>query len=165
MSEAPMTTVGSREVLRLTVNGQARELLVKPYATLLEVLREDLRLTGTKHGCEAGECGACMVLIDDVPKLSCLVLPAQAEGTQVTTIEGVADGSKLHPVQQAFLDAGAVQCGYCTPGMVLAAKALLDANPEPSRPEIKEALAGNLCRCTGYASIVEAVEQAGRTMV
>lgn len=164
MSDAPMGAIGTREVLRLSVNGQDRELLVKPYATLLEVLREDLRLTGTKHGCEAGECGACMVLIDDVPKLSCLVLPAQAEGTQVTTIEGVADGSTLHPVQQAFLDRGAVQCGYCTPGMVLTAKALLDANPAPSRPEIKEALAGNLCRCTGYASIVEAVEEAGRAL-
>ena len=164
MSDAPMGAIGTREVLRLTVNGQDRELLVKPYATLLEVLREDLRLTGTKHGCEAGECGACMVLIDDVPKLSCLVLPAQAEGTQVTTIEGVADGATLHPVQQAFLDRGAVQCGYCTPGMVLTAKALLDANPAPSRPEIKEALAGNLCRCTGYVSIVEAVEEAARAL-
>ena len=164
MSDAPMGAIGTREVLRLSVNGQDRELLVKPYATLLEVLREDLRLTGTKHGCEAGECGACMVLIDDVPKLSCLVLPAQAEGTQVTTIEGVADGATLHPVQQAFLDRGAVQCGYCTPGMVLTAKALLDANPAPSRPEIKEALAGNLCLCTGYASIVEAVEEAGRAL-
>ena len=164
MSDAPMGAIGTREVLRLSVNGQDRELLVKPYATLLEVLREDLRLTGTKHGCEAGECGACMVLIDDVPKLSCLVLPAQAEGTQVTTIEGVADGATLHPVQQAFLDRGAVQCGYCTPGMVLTAKALLDANPAPSRPEIKEALAGNLCRCTGYSSIVQAVEQAGKAM-
>ncbi len=164
MSEAQMGVVGGREVLRLSVNGQHRELLVKPYATLMEVLREDLRLTGTKHGCEAGECGACTVLIDDVPQLSCLVLPAQAEGTEVTTIEGVAQGSTLHPVQQAFMDAGAVQCGYCTPGMVLAAKALLDANPEPSRGDIKEALAGNLCRCTGYVSIVEAVEEAGRAM-
>ena len=164
MSEAQMSAAGSRKVLRLSVNGQARELLVKPYATLLEVLREDLRLTGTKHGCEAGECGACTVLIDDVPKLSCLVLPAQVEGAEVTTIEGVADGPTLHPVQQAFLEAGAVQCGYCTPGMVLTAKALLDSNPTASRPQIKEALAGNLCRCTGYASIVEAVEQAGKAM-
>jgi carbon-monoxide dehydrogenase small subunit len=164
MREAPMGAIGSREVLRLSVNGQDRELLVKPYATLLEVLREDLRLTGTKHGCEAGECGACMVLIDDVPKLSCLVLPAQAEGTEVTTIEGLAEGSELHPVQQAFMDSGAVQCGYCTPGMVLTAKALLDSNPAPSRGEIKEALAGNLCRCTGYVSIVEAVEEAARAL-
>jgi aerobic carbon-monoxide dehydrogenase small subunit len=164
MSEAQLSAVGGREVLRLSVNGQDRELLVKPYATLLEVLREDLRLTGTKHGCEAGECGACTVLVDDVPMLSCLMLPAQAEGAQVTTIEGVAAGSTLHPVQQAFMDTGAVQCGYCTSGMVLAAKALLEANPTPSRRDIKEALAGNLCRCTGYGSIVEAVEQAGRAM-
>ena len=159
-----MNAIGSREVLRLSVNGRDRELLVKPYATLMEVLREDLRLTGTKHGCEAGECGACTVLIDGVPKLSCLVLPAQAEGREITTIEGVAEGSTLHPVQQAFMDAGAVQCGYCTPGMVLASKALLDTNPAPSRAEIKEALAGNLCRCTGFVSIVEAVQEAGRAM-
>ncbi len=164
MREAPASVIGSKEVLCLCVNGQGREVLVKPYSTLLEVLREDLRLTGTKHGCETGECGACTVLIDGVPKLSCVVLPAQAEGTEVTTIEGVADGSTLHPVQQAFMDRGAVQCGYCTPGMVLAAKALLDANPAPSTGEIKEALAGNLCRCTGYVSIVEAVQEAGRAL-
>lgn len=149
MSEAPMSPIGAREVLCLSVNGHDRELLVKPYATLLEVLREDLRLTGTKHGCETGECGACTVLVDDVPKLSCLVLPAQVEGTHVTTIEGIAEGSNLHPVQQAFMDSGAVQCGYCTPGMVLSAKALLDANSAPSRGEIKQAMSGNLCRCTG----------------
>ena len=164
MSEALVSAIGSREVLRLSVNGQDRELLVKPYTTLMEVLREDLRLTGTKHGCEAGECGACTVLIDGVPKVSCLVLPAQAEGTKVITIEGVANGSTLHPVQQAFMDAGAVQCGYCTPGMVLTAKALLDTNPAPSEGEIKQALAGNLCRCTGYVSIVEAVQEAGRAL-
>jgi carbon-monoxide dehydrogenase small subunit len=164
MSEAQMSAIGSREVLHLGVNGQGRELLVKPYATLLEVLREDLRLTGTKHGCETGECGACTVLVDGVPKLSCVTLPAQVEGAEVTTIEGVAQGSTLHPVQQAFRDRGAVQCGYCTPGMVLASKALLEANPAPSRTQIKEALAGNLCRCTGYLSIVEAVEEAGRAM-
>lgn len=164
MSEAPTSAISSKEVLRFYVNGRGREVLVKPYATLLEVLREDLRLTGTKHGCETGECGACMVLIDGVPKLSCVVLPAQAEGTDVTTIEGVAEGSTLHPVQQAFMDLGAVQCGYCTPGMVLAAKALLEANATPSTGEIKEALAGNLCRCTGYVSIVEAVQEAGRAL-
>lgn len=164
MSEAVTSAIGSKEVLRLCVNGRDREVLVKPYSTLLEVLREDLRLTGTKHGCETGECGACMVLIDGVPKLSCVVLPAQAEGSDVTTIEGVAQGSTLHPVQQAFMDRGAVQCGYCTPGMVLAAKALLDTNPTPSTGEIKEALAGNLCRCTGYVSIVEAVQEAGRAL-
>jgi len=167
MSEAQVNAIGSREVLRLTVNGQDRELLVKPYSTLMEVLREDLRLTGTKHGCETGECGACTVLIDGVPKLSCLVLPAQAEDAEVTTIEGVANGSTLHPVQQAFMDAGAVQCGYCTPGMVLTATALLESNSTPSTMEIKEALAGNLCRCTGYVGIVEAVlhaAEAGRAL-
>jgi aerobic-type carbon monoxide dehydrogenase small subunit (CoxS/CutS family) len=164
MSEAVTSAIGSKEVLRLCVNGRDREVLVKSYSTLLEVLREDLRLTGTKHGCETGECGACMVLIDGVPKLSCVVLPAQAEGSDVTTIEGVAHGSTLHPVQQAFMDRGAVQCGYCTPGMVLAAKALLDTNPTPSTAQIKEALAGNLCRCTGYVSIVEAVQEAGRAL-
>src|SRR5450631_3045913 len=164
MSQAATSAIGGKEVLRLCVNGRDREVLVKPYSTLLEVLREDLRLTGTKHGCETGECGACMVLVDGVPKLSCVVLPAQAEGTDVMTIEGVAQGSTLHPVQQAFMDRGAVQCGYCTPGMVLAAKALLESNPSPSRTQIKEALAGNLCRCTGYLSIVEAVEEAGRAL-
>lgn len=153
-----------REVLRLSLNGQERELLVKSHTTLLEVLREDLRLTGTKHGCEVGECGACTVLVDGVPQLSCLVLPAQVDGAAVTTIEGLSEGSVLHPVQQAFMDLGALQCGYCTPAMVLAAKALLDANPAPSREEIKEALAGNLCRCTGYGSIVDAVEEAGRRL-
>ncbi|TAN30110.1 MAG: (2Fe-2S)-binding protein [Actinomycetota bacterium] len=159
-----MSDIGSREILKISVNGQNKELLVKPYATLLEILREDLRLTGTKHGCEAGECGACVVLIDGTPQLSCLVLPGQIEGSEVTTIEGVSDGGKLHPVQQAFMDHGALQCGYCTPGMVLSSKALLDANPRASAEEIKEALAGNLCRCTGYVSIIEAVEAAGRAM-
>ncbi len=159
-----MGNIGGREILRLSVNGRNQELLVKPYATLLEVLREDLRLTGTKHGCEAGECGACVVLIDGTPQLSCLVLPGQIEGCEVTTIEGVSNGSELHPVQQAFMDHGALQCGYCTPGMVLSSKSLLDSNPTPTRDEIKEALSGNLCRCTGYVSIVEAVEDAGRAM-
>ncbi len=159
-----MGNIGSREILRLSVNGRHHELLVKPYATLLEVLREDLRLTGTKHGCEAGECGACVVLVDGTPQLSCLVLPGQIEGSEVTTIEGVSNGSELHPVQQAFMDHGALQCGYCTPGMVLSSKALLDSNPSPTRDEINEALSGNLCRCTGYVSIIEAVEDAGRAM-
>lgn len=159
-----MSSIGSREILRFSVNGRAHEMLVKPYATLLEVLREDLRLTGTKHGCEAGECGACVVLVDGTPQLSCLVLPGQVEGSEITTIEGVSDGGTLHPVQQAFMDHGALQCGYCTPGMVLSSKALLDSNPTPSREEIKEALSGNLCRCTGYVSIIEAVEDAGRAM-
>ncbi|HET9091595.1 MAG TPA: (2Fe-2S)-binding protein [Acidimicrobiales bacterium] len=152
-----------REVLHLSVNGEERELLVRPYATLLEVLREELRLTGTKHGCELGECGACTVLVGGVPQLSCLLLPAQVEGAEVTTIEGLADGATLHGVQRAFMERGGLQCGYCTPGMVLAAKALLDANPAPTREEIREALAGNLCRCTGYAGILDAVEDAARS--
>ncbi len=152
-----------REVLRLSVNGEERELLVRPYATLLEVLREELRLTGTKHGCELGECGACTVLVGGVPQLSCLLLPAQVEGAEVTTIEGLADGATLDAVQRAFMERGGLQCGYCTPGMVLAARALLDANPSPTREEIREALAGNLCRCTGYAGILDAVEDAARS--
>jgi len=146
------------------VNGSRHEADVEPRQLLAYFLREQLGLKGTNVGCDTSSCGACTVLIDGVPKLSCVVLPAQAEGTEVTTIEGVADGSTLHPVQQAFMDRGAVQCGYCTPGMVLAAKALLDANPAPSTGEIKEALAGNLCRCTGYGSIVEAVQEAGRAL-
>ncbi len=153
-----------RELLRVQVNGEERELLVRPYATLLEVLREELRLSGTKHGCELGECGACTVLVDGLPQLSCLLLPAQVEGAAITTIEGLADGAALHAVQRAFVERGGLQCGYCTPGMVLAAKALLDANPTPTRQEIKEALAGNLCRCTGYASILDAVEEAARLL-
>ncbi len=158
-----MSASDDRDVLRLSVNGVEQALLVGPYTTLLELLREDLRLTGTKHGCELGECGACTVLVDGVAQLSCLVLPAQLDGAAVTTIEGLAEGSVLHPLQRAFMRSGALQCGYCTPGMILAAKALLDANPAPSREEIRQALAGNLCRCTGYASIIEAVEDVARS--
>lgn len=150
----------ARQVVRLGVNGQHHELLVRTNATVLEVLREDLHLTGTKHGCELGECGACTVLVDGSAQLSCLLLAAQVDGAQVTTIEGLAGGPELHPVQQAFAELGGLQCGYCTPGMVLAAAALLDADPAPSRQQIREALAGNLCRCTGYGAIVDAVERA-----
>ena len=159
-----MTGRDGRRILRLSVNGEAREELVQAHETLLEVLRERLHLTGTKHGCEVGECGACTVLIDGVPQLSCLVLPDQVEDAEVTTVEGLADGASLHPVQEAFVQLGASQCGYCTSGMLLTAKALLDANPAPTRAEIKQALSGNLCRCTGYASIVDAVALAGRSM-
>ncbi len=153
-----------REVLRLSVNGEEHELLVAVHKTLLEVLREDLSLTGTKHGCELGECGTCTVLIDGEPHLSCLVLPVQVEGRAITTIEGLASGSELHPLQQTFVELGAAQCGYCTPGILLAARSLLDHNPKPTSDEIKAALAGNLCRCTGYVKIIEAVELAAERM-
>jgi len=153
-----------RVVLSLDVNGETTRLLLPVHKTLLEVLREDMLLTGTKHGCELGECGTCTVLIDGAPQLSCLVLPAQIEGRSVTTIEGMARGADLHPLQQAFAELGAAQCGYCTPGMLLAARSLLDGNSRPSRDAIREALAGNLCRCTGYKKILEAIELAAERM-
>jgi len=153
-----------RQVLGLRVNGEDHQLLLAVHRTLLEVLREDLGLTGTKHGCELGECGTCTVLVDGEPQLSCLVLPVQIEGREVTTVEGLADGSELTPLQRAFAELGAAQCGYCTPGMLLSATALLAGNPHPSNGEIREALAGNLCRCTGYSKIVEAVELAAREL-
>ncbi len=148
----------------LTVNGEPVEASFAPYKTLLEVLREDLGLTGTKHGCELGECGACAVLLDGEPVLSCLVLAVECEGRSVQTIEGLASGTTLHPLQAAFADVGGSQCGYCTPGMVMTAKALLDREPSPSREKIKEAIAGNICRCTGYNQIVEAIEEAAQEM-
>ena len=150
--------------LRLTVNGEPAETLFAPYKTLLEVLREDLGLTGTKHGCELGECGACTVLLDGAPVLSCLVLGVECEGRSVQTIEGLARGPQLHPLQAAFADFGGSQCGYCTPGVIMTAKALLDKNPHPTREQIKEATGGNLCRCTGYQQIVEAIEDAARRL-
>jgi carbon-monoxide dehydrogenase small subunit len=144
--------------IQITVNGLAYKKEVEPRRTLLELIREDLELTGTKEGCGLGECGTCTVLLDGRPIKSCITLAVQANGREVTTIEGVegADGT-LHPLQQAFIDHGAIQCGFCTPGMVLSAKALLDENPKPSEMEIKQAIAGNLCRCTGYQKIVEAI--------
>jgi carbon-monoxide dehydrogenase small subunit len=151
-----------RIVLRLRVNGEPFELAVLPHKTLLEVLREDLRLTGTKHGCELGECGTCTVLVDGEPVLSCLALPVEIGDAAITTVEGLMEGGEPHPLQIAFAEMGAAQCGYCTPGMILAAKALLDRRPMPSREDIKEALAGNLCRCTGYIQILQAVERAAR---
>ncbi|HEX7264486.1 MAG TPA: (2Fe-2S)-binding protein [Candidatus Dormibacteraeota bacterium] len=153
-----------RHVVALDVNGERTELLLPVHKTLLEVLREDMQLTGTKHGCELGECGTCTVLVDGRPELSCLLLPIQLEGRAITTVEGLASGSELHPLQQAFAELGAAQCGYCTPGILLASKSLLDSNPRPSRDEIREALAGNLCRCTGYVKILEAVELAAERM-
>jgi carbon-monoxide dehydrogenase small subunit len=150
--------------LNLRVNGEAQSIVFAPYKTLLEVLREDLDLTGTKHGCELGECGACAVLVDGEPRLSCLTLALECEGRSVQTIEGLAEswkpGPGLHPLQAAFADFGGSQCGYCTPGVIMTAKALLDRNPSPTRQEIKEATAGNLCRCTGYQQIVDAIEDA-----
>ena len=153
-----------RVVLTLDVNGERTELLVPVHKTLLEVLREDMQLTGTKHGCELGECGTCTVLVEGKPELSCLLLPVQLQGRAVTTVEGLATGSELHPLQQAFAELGAAQCGYCTPGILLSAKSLLEENPDPSRDAIREALAGNLCRCTGYTKILDAVELAAGRM-
>ena len=150
--------------VRMTVNGEAAEALFAPYKTLLEVLREDLALTGTKHGCELGECGACTVLVDGEPQLSCLVLALECEGRSVQTIEGLARGPQLHPLQAAFADFGGSQCGYCTPGVIMTAKALLDREPNPTRQAIREATAGNLCRCTGYQQIVEAIEDAAHRL-
>ena len=146
--------------LRMRVNGEEVEVLFAPYKTLLEVLREELDLTGTKHGCELGECGACAVLVDGEPVLSCLALALDCEGREIETVEGLARGAELHPLQAAFADLGAAQCGYCTPGVLMTAKALLEAEPAPSRERIKEAISGNLCRCTGYQQIFEAIEEA-----
>lgn len=146
--------------IRFMLNGEETDVSFAPYKTLLEVLREDLGHTGTKHGCELGECGACAVLLDDKPVLSCLVLAVECTGRRILTVEGLSSDGRLHPLQEAFADLGAAQCGYCTPGILVTAKALLDANPHPSRDQIREAVSGNLCRCTGYLQIFEAVEAA-----
>jgi carbon-monoxide dehydrogenase small subunit len=146
--------------IALTVNGEPLVAAFDPYKTLLEVLREDLNLCGTKHGCELGECGACAVLVDGRPVLSCLVLGVECGGRDVVTVEGLAVDGRLHPLQETFADLGAAQCGYCTPGFLVTAKALLDRTPHPTRDQIRDALSGNLCRCTGYQQIVEAVEAA-----
>ena len=150
--------------LQMRVNGEDVDVSFAPYKTLLEVLREDLALTGTKHGCELGECGACAVLIEGEPVLSCLTLALECEGQAVETVEGLARGADLHPLQAAFADLGGAQCGYCTPGLLMTAKALLDAEPAPSRERIKEAIAGVLCRCTGYQQIVDSVERAAKDL-
>ena len=160
--EAPQKA--ARLLASFVVNGDPVSVAIAPHATVLEVVREDLGLTGTKHGCELGECGTCTVLIDDVPVLSCLALALSHRDRRIDTVEGMARGGGLHPLQDAFAELGAAQCGYCTPGFLIAAKALLDTNPAPSREEIREGLSGNLCRCTGYLKIFEAVELAARRM-
>ena len=146
-----------KQLIELRVNGEPCELAVEPQRTLLEVLREDLGLTGAKEACGTGECGACTVLMDGKPILSCLTLAIEAQGKKITTIEGLVKNGELHPLQKAFIRYGAIQCGYCTSGMILNAKAILDENPRPSRDEILKGLEGNLCRCTGYNKILEAV--------
>jgi aerobic-type carbon monoxide dehydrogenase small subunit (CoxS/CutS family) len=157
----PLAIVGvEKQRITLLVNGERHDLLAPVHHTLLEVLREELDLTGTKHGCELGECGACAVLVDGEPVLSCLTLPIEVQGREITTVEGLAIGGRPHALQLAFAELGAAQCGYCTPGFLVTARALLDGNPSPSRAEIAEALSGNLCRCTGYVKIFEAVELA-----
>jgi len=153
-----------KHLINLKVNGESYEIAVDSHRTLLEALREDLLLTGTKKGCGIGDCGACTVLMDGVPVFSCLVLAVEADGHEIMTIEGMAEGPELHPIQQAFVEKGAIQCGFCTPGMVLNAYALLQENPEPSEKEIRRAISGNLCRCTGYQKIVEAIGEAGKKL-
>jgi carbon-monoxide dehydrogenase small subunit len=159
-----MAAVPKRVHMEFTVNGEAAPVSFAPYKTLLEVLREDLNLTGTKHGCELGECGACAVLVDGEPQLSCLVLGVTCEGRRIETVEGLANGADLHPLQEAFADLGAAQCGYCTPGILMTAKALLEKNLNVNRDQIREAISGNLCRCTGYQQIFEAIEEAALRM-
>jgi carbon-monoxide dehydrogenase small subunit len=159
-----MAAILQKSHISLVLNGEMTEVAFAPHKTLLEVLREDLSLTGTKHGCELGECGTCTVLVDGRSILSCLMLGLDAEDREVTTIEGMAENGRLHPLQDTFADTGAAQCGYCSPGFLLAAKELIDKNARPSRDEIKEALSGNLCRCTGYIKIYEAVELAAARM-
>ncbi|MDE0028560.1 MAG: (2Fe-2S)-binding protein [Deltaproteobacteria bacterium] len=157
-------TITGKRLMRLRVNGEPHEVAGHVTHSLLEVLREEMGLTGTKHGCELGECGTCTVLVDGEPIYSCLMLAVEAEDREVTTVEGLALQGRAHPLQRAFSDLSAAQCGYCIPGILLAAKALLDKQPDPARADIEEALSGNLCRCTGYTKIIESVEQAVREM-
>ncbi|HKL12763.1 MAG TPA: (2Fe-2S)-binding protein [Halanaerobiales bacterium] len=150
--------------IKLTVNGQKREVDVKPHTRLLDLLREDLGLTGTKEGCGKGECGACTVIMNNKVVASCLVLAPQADGAEIQTVEGLGDKEKLHPIQQSFIETGAVQCGFCIPGMIMSSKKLLDDNINPGDEEIKRGLSGNICRCTGYVKIVDAVKEASHKM-
>lgn len=154
----------SKRILSLVINGDPVDAVVKEHMTLLDFLRDQLGLTGTKKGCEQGECGACTVLLDGLPVNSCSTLAVECEGKEVTTIEGIAQNGELHPIQKQFIEKWALQCGYCTPGMIMSAKALLDHNPHPTEIEIREAISGNLCRCTGYAKIVEAIQAAAAEM-
>jgi aerobic carbon-monoxide dehydrogenase small subunit len=146
-----------KTLARFVVNGEPFELAIEPYQLLIEVLREQLGLTGTKLSCGVGNCGACTVLVDGVPVLSCMTLAIAARDKEITTIEGLAKGGELHPLQQAFVDHGAIQCGYCTPGMILSAEALLESHPDPTEEDVREAISGHICRCTGYVKIVEAI--------
>jgi aerobic carbon-monoxide dehydrogenase small subunit len=155
----------TKTLLQLCVNGETREVATEINKTLLEVLREDMGLTGTKHGCELGECGTCAVLVDGAPVLSCLMLGVEAVNTEIVTVEGMTQDGRPHPLQKTFADLGAAQCGYCIPGILLTAKALLDKTPQPTRNEIRQALSGNLCRCTGYTKILQAVELAAKEIV
>ena len=154
----------SKVQMSLRVNGEDHEVMFKPHKTLLEVLREDMNLTGTKHGCELGECGTCTVLMDGEPKLSCLVLGIECDGVEIETVEGLAGAAGAHPLQTAFAELGAAQCGYCTPGFLMTAKAVLERDPMPDREALVEELSGNLCRCTGYLKIYEAIELASQRM-
>lgn len=154
-----------KQLITLTVNGESREVAIEPRQSLLQVLRQELNLTGTKEGCSEGECGACTVVLDGQTVDSCLIFGLEANGRDVVTIEGLAHGAQLHPVQKAFADYGAVQCGFCTPGMILAARALLESNPNPTDADIRRGISGNLCRCTGYVKIVEAIRAAAQSPV
>ena len=153
-----------KQLIELSINGECYEVAVEYNRTLLDTIREDIGLTGTKKGCDSGDCGACTVLMDGKPVNSCLVLAVDARGKDILTIEGLAQGTKLHPIQESFVQQGAVQCGFCTPGMILSAKALLDENPDPTEEEVRTAIAGNLCRCTGYVKIVQAILAAAPAM-
>jgi carbon-monoxide dehydrogenase small subunit len=153
-----------KQKIKFILNGHSHELRVQPWRTLLEVIREDLKLTGTKEGCGVGECGSCTVMMDGKTVNSCLIPALEADNREITTIEGLADGDDLHPIQEAFVNHSGMQCGFCTPGMIMSAKALLDSNPNPSEAEIREGIAGNFCRCTGYTKIVESISAAAEAM-
>jgi carbon-monoxide dehydrogenase small subunit len=150
--------------IKLTVNGKLHELTIKPWRTLLEVIRDELGLTGTKEGCGIGECGACTVIMNGNAVNSCLVLAAEANGKEILTIEGLADGDKLHPIQEAFINHGGMQCGFCTSGMILLSKVLLERNPNPTEEEIRKGISGNFCRCTGYTKVIESIKEASKNL-